>query len=327
MKTTPVEELFNVFNETAEILLLELNCTYLEALAETGENIFQQSILQNIESELAEKRLKKIYEELSLDKFSQENIRKAFQLAILKGMKESVQPNHQMTPDSIGMLFGYLLNKFMKQSSYRLLDPAVGTGNLLTAAMNQGLNKRIEGIGVEIDDLLIKLAYINANLQEHAIELFNQDSLEHIFIEKVDVVISDLPVGYYPNDVRAAEYEMKADEGHTYAHHLFIEQSIRYVKEGGYLFFLIPNGLFESEQAKKLHEYLMKNVYIQAILQLPESLFKNKQNAKSILIMQKQGEQVKQPKEVLLVNMPSLTNGSELEKILIKMDRWINENK
>lgn len=327
MKTTPVEELFNVFNETAEILLQELNCTYLEALAETGENIFQQSILQNIESELAEKRLKKIYEELSLDKFSQENIRKAFQLAILKGMKESVQPNHQMTPDSIGMLFGYLLNKFMKQSSYRLLDPAVGTGNLLTAAMNQGLNKRIDGIGVEIDDLLIKLAYINANLQEHAIELFNQDSLEHLFIEKVDVVISDLPVGYYPNDVRAAEYVMKADKGHTYAHHLFIEQSIRYVKEGGYLFFLIPNGLFESEQAKKLHEYLMKNVYIQAILQLPESLFKNKQNAKSILIMQKQGEQVKQPKEVLLVNMPSLTNGSELEKILTKMDRWINENK
>ena len=80
----------------------------MEALAETGENIFQQSILQNIESELAEKRLKKIYEELSLDKFSKENIRKAFQLAILKGMKESVQPNHQMTPDSIGMLFGYL---------------------------------------------------------------------------------------------------------------------------------------------------------------------------------------------------------------------------
>jgi site-specific DNA-methyltransferase (adenine-specific) len=134
-------------------------------------------------------------------------------------------------------------------------------------------------------------------------------------------------VGYYPNDLRAAEYELKADKGHSYAHHLFIEQSIRYVKDGGYLFLLIPNGLFESEQAKKLHEYLLKNVYIQAILQLPESLFKNKQNEKSILIMQKQGEQVKQPKEVLLVNMPSLTNGSELEKILIKMDRWINENK
>ena len=56
---------------------------------------------------------------------------------------------------------------------------------------------------------------------------------------------------------------LKADKGHSYAHHLFIEQSIRYIKEGGYLFFLIPNGLFESEQAQKLHEYLKKNVYIQ----------------------------------------------------------------
>lgn len=327
MKTTPVEELFNILNESADLLRQELDCTYLEALAETGENIFQQSILQKVEREWTGKRLKKIYEGLHLELFSKEEIRKAFQLAILKGMKESVQPNHQMTPDSIGMLFGYLLNKFMKQQSYRLLDPAVGTGNLLTAAMNQGLNKQIEGIGVDIDDLLIKLAYINANLQEHPIELFNQDSLEHLFIEKVDAVVSDLPVGYYPNDIRAADYELKADSGHSYAHHLFIEQSIRHVKPGGYLFFLIPNGLFESEQAKKLHQFLKETVYIQGFIQLPKTLFKNKKNAKSILILQMKGEQVKAPKQALLVNMPSLSNGSEMEKILRKMDQWIKENK
>ena len=52
------------------------------------------------------------------------------------------------------------------------------------------------------------------------------------------MVVSDLPVGYYPNDSRATEYQLKADEGHSYAHHLFIEQSIRYVKDGGYLCFL-----------------------------------------------------------------------------------------
>ena len=140
------------------------------------------------------------------------------------------------------------------------MDPAVGTGNLLTTVINQELDKSIEGIGVEIDDLLIKLAYINANLQEHPIQFFNQDSLEPLFIEPVDAVISDLPVGYYPNDVRAADYQLKADEGHSYAHHLFIEQSIKHVKSGGYLFFVIPNGLFESEQSKKLHEFLKETV-------------------------------------------------------------------
>ena len=145
------------------------------------------------------------------------------------------------------------------------MDPAVGTGNLLTTAINQELDKSVEGIGIEIDDLLIKLAYINANLQEHPIQFFNQDSLEPLFIEPVDAVISDLPVGYYPNDVRAADYQLKADEGHSYAHHLFIEQSIKHVKSGGYLFFVIPNGLFESEQSKKLHEYLKETVHIQGM--------------------------------------------------------------
>lgn len=327
MKTTPVEELFYAFNESAEILEQELDCTYLEAVAETGENIFQQSILQTIESDLALKRLQKIYEGLNLAKFSREEIRKAFQLAILKGMKESTQPNHQMTPDSIGILFGYLLNKFMTKNSYRLLDPAVGTGNLLTAAMNQSHGKQIEAIGIEIDDLLLKLAFINANLQQHPIEFFHQDGLKPLFIEKVDAVICDLPVGYYPDDIRAAEFEIKADKGHTYAHHLFIEQSIRHVKDGGYLFFLIPNGLFESEQAKKLHEYLKKTAYVQAVMQLPESLFINKQNAKSIFILQKKGEGVKAPKQALLVKMPSLTDGPGLEKILIQIDQWIRNNK
>ncbi|HEY4550436.1 MAG TPA: class I SAM-dependent methyltransferase, partial [Bacillus sp. (in: firmicutes)] len=42
MKTSPVEELFIVLNETATLLQEELNCSYLEVLAETGENMFHQ---------------------------------------------------------------------------------------------------------------------------------------------------------------------------------------------------------------------------------------------------------------------------------------------
>lgn len=327
VKTTPVEELFTVVNETATLLQEEFNYSYLEALAETGENLFQQGVIQDELSELSAKRLKRAYENINLSRFTKEEIRKSFQLAILKGMKESVQPNHQMTPDTIGMLIGYLLKKFVKNNTYRLLDPAVGTGNLLTAAINQDLDKKVEGIGIEIDDLLIKLAYINANLQEHPIQFFNQDSLEPLFIEPVDAVISDLPVGYYSNDVRAAGYQLKADEGHSYAHHLFVEQSIQHVKSGGYLFFVIPNGLFESEQSKKLHEYLKETVHIQGIVQLPETMFKNKQTQKSILILQKKHENVQSPKQVLLVNMPSLSNASEVEKILLNIDHWISENK
>lgn len=326
MNISPVEQLFTVFNETALVLQEELGCTYLEALAETGENLFQSSILQEELSELTVKRLKKQYEGIRLEKFSNEEIRKAYQLVILKGMKENVQPNHQMTPDTVGMLVGYLVQKFMKQSSFRLMDPAVGTGNLLTTVLNQVPNK-VESIGVEIDDLLIKLAYVNANLQEHPIQLFNQDSLEPLFIDPVDAVIGDLPVGYYPNDIRASDYQLQASSGHSYSHHLFIEQSVRHTLPGGYLFFIIPNGLFETEQAPELREFIKEHVYIQGLLQLPTNMFKNKNAAKSILVLQKKAEHITAPGQALLVNLPNLSNAIEMDKILTKIESWFKENK
>lgn len=325
MKISPVEELFTIFNETALVLQEGLSCTYLEALAETGENLFHGSVLQDELSELTVKRLKKQYENITLDHFSGEEIRKAYQLSILKGMKENVQQHHQMTPDAIGLLTAYLVGKFVSASAFRLLDPAVGTGNLLTTVLNHLSQRTITSVGIEIDDLLIKLAYVNANLQKHPLQLFNQDSLEPLFIEPVDAVVSDLPVGYYPNDLRAGDYQLKAEQGHSYSHHLFIEQSIRHTKPGGYLFFIIPNGLFESEQARKLHEYIKENGHIQGILQLPLSAFKNKDAGKSILILQKKGENTAPPKEVLLVNLPSLSNAVEMEKMLKKIDNWLQK--
>jgi site-specific DNA-methyltransferase (adenine-specific) len=327
LSIVPVEKLFTVFNVTADIMKDELSCTYLEALAETGENLFNGKILQEELSELNYKRLEKSYSEVKLADYSREEIRKAFQLAILKGMQENVQPNHQMTPDSVGMFMGYLVTKFIGQSTYRILDPAIGTGNLLATVLNQQVDKTIVSLGSEIDEVLIKLAYVNANLQMHEVELFNQDSLESLFIDPVDAVVCDLPVGYYPNDVKAADYEIHAKSGHTYSHHLFIEQSTRHTKEGGYLFFVIPNGLFESEQSTNLHEYIKKHLVIQGIIQLPLDMFKNKQAAKSILILQKNSEEIKPPKQALLVDLPRLSDGRAMNSILEKIDQWYIENK
>ncbi|WP_174729489.1 class I SAM-dependent methyltransferase [Mesobacillus harenae] len=327
MSITPVETLFAVFNETAEQLEEELSCTYLEALAETGENIFQGTILQEELSELTQKRLAKDYEKVNLSQYTNEEIRKAFQLTILKGMQQNTQPNHQITPDSVGMLIGYLAAKFIKKETIQLLDPAVGSGNLLSTVINQLSDRNIESVGVEIDDLLIRLAYINANLQKHPIQLFNQDSIEPLFIDPADAVICDLPIGFYPNDLRASDFDVKWQEGHTYAHHLFIEQSTRHTKPGGYLFLVIPNGLFESEQSPVLHNFIKEHVNIQALFQLPVSMFKNKAASKSILILQKKSEDVKPPKQALLAELPKLSNAQAVESIFAKIDKWITDNK
>ncbi|PLT27832.1 class I SAM-dependent methyltransferase [Peribacillus deserti] len=323
-----VEKLFNLFNETAVILQEELPASYLEALAETGENIFHGDVLQDELSEMTKKRLLKQYGSLQLKSYSHEDVRKGFQLAILKGMQENVQPNHQMTPDAVGMFVSYIMDKFMEgKKHYTLLDPVVGTGNLLFTILNNQAHRNIASFGVDIDDLLIRLAYVGANLQEQAVQLYNQDSLEPLLIDPVDAVVCDLPVGYYPNDVRAAEYELKADEGHSYAHHLLIEKSVNHVKQGGFLFLVIPNSLFESEEAPKLNAFITKEAYIQGLIQLPQSMFKNKAAAKSIFVLQKKAEGVTAPKNALLVDLPKFSNVDAMQSIMKNINSWFAEQK
>lgn len=327
MSDTPVELLYQALDETSQTLQKEMDITYLEALAETGENIFQDQITQDDLSEVAKKRLAKTYAEINRISYTSEDIRKAFQLACLKGMRKNTQPNHQLTPDSIGIFVSYLIRKFFRQTprNFSIMDPAVGTGNFLTTVLNQLNWPDIRSHGVEIDDLLIRLAYVNANLQNHLLELYRQDSLRPLLIDPVDCVICDLPVGFYPGD--ASDYKLRSNEGHSYAHHLFIEQSTRYTKDGGYLFFLVPNTLFTSPEAGKLREFVKAHHHIQAFIQLPETMFKNKEAAKSLFVLQKQGEDITPPKEVLMAILPSMTDKQVLESILVRIDHWFIENK
>ncbi|EMI9090103.1 class I SAM-dependent methyltransferase [Bacillus sp. AW] len=324
-----VETLFSIFDSSAVVLRKELDVTYLEALVETGDNLFEGAILQEELSESAIERLNREYSTFNEETYKGEEIRKAFQLAILKGMKEGVQANHEMTPDAVGMFMSYLFHKFMQgKAEITVLDPAIGTGNLMTTVFNSAKEELVmSGFGVEVDEVLIKLALVNANLQKHAIEFFHQDGLAPLYIDPVDAVISDLPIGYYPNEIGASEYKLKADEGMSYAHHLFIEQSVKHTKEGGYLFFLVPNFIFESDQAPKLHAFIKETCFIQGLLQLPVSMFKNEKNAKSIFVLQKKGPSVTMPKQALLVELPKFSNMKAMENIMDQLNTWFAKHK
>ncbi|MGM9949592.1 MAG: class I SAM-dependent methyltransferase [Lysinibacillus sp.] len=254
-----------------------------------------------------------------------EDMRKAIQIAILKGMRKNTQPNHQMTPDTLGLLVSYFVEQFyeeeLKKGAISVADLALGTGNLMFTLMN-ALEGKVTATGVEVDDLLIRLAAATAELIEQPISLYRQDSLESLLVDPVDAIVCDLPVGYYPNEDVALEYELCAAEGMSYSHHLFIEQSVNHTKEGGYLFFLIPATLFESEQAKDLHKFLKKHAWIQAVIQLPETMFASRAHEKSILILQKQGVELKAPREVLLAKVPNMNNKEALAMFFEKVQMW-----
>ena len=302
-----IEKLFGMMNTFAEKREKEQDVPFLDGILDALEAWLDGEV------------------DFTVEGATKEDIRKAIQIAILKGMRKGSQPNHQMTPDTLGLLVGYFVEQFfearLEKEKIAILDPAVGTGNLLITVMNL-LDGKVEATGVEVDELLIRLAAATADLTEQPVSLYRQDALQDLLVDPADAVVCDLPVGYYPNEEVALDYELCAAEGMSYAHHLFIEQSMNYTKDGGYLFFLAPTHLFESEQAKQLHKYIKKNAWIQAIIQLPDTMFANKAHEKSIVILQKQGEGFKAPKEVLLAKVPNMQNKQALAMFFEKVQMW-----
>ena len=301
------EQIFSFINNHAEELTNTQELDYLEALLQTLEDTLDGKFEWQVEGA------------------TKEDMRKAIQIAILKGMRKSTQPNHQMTPDTLGLLVSHFVEqcfeKELAESSISIMDPALGTGNLLFTTMN-AFDGKVQATGVEVDDLLIRLAAATGDLIEQPVTLYRQDALEKLLIDPVDAVICDLPVGYYPNEEVALDYELCATEGMSYAHHLFIEQSLNYTKEGGYAFFLVPSNLFETEQAKQLHKFIKNHAWIQAVIQLPENLFSSRAHEKSILILQKQSKELKAPREVLLAKVPNMSNREALAMFFEKVRMW-----
>ncbi|WLR44183.1 class I SAM-dependent methyltransferase [Bacillus carboniphilus] len=324
MKQSKVEDLYSKLNKGAEWICKKNDISYIEALT-----ILADVLKGENEQESHFKELLELINPIHFDDYSKEEIRKSVQLVILKGQKEGTQPNHQMTPDAISIFMGYLVHKFVQvlenNKNVTVLDPVVGSGNLLTAVLNQ-LDVKTS-YGIDIDEVLLKISMLNGNAQAHHLELFLQDSLMPFYIEPVDLVVADLPVGYYPNDENAATFELKSEQGHSYAHHLLIEQSLSYLKTDGYGFFIIPNQLFDSPEAHKLKTFLQKHAIVQGVIQLPLNVFKSEKYAKSIFILQKKGDETKAPKQAMLVNMPSFSDPSKVESVLGKIDQWIKENK
>lgn len=323
MNKTDIEILFEWLDQTTEMIQAHEDEPYLDSLAITMEALFYGEPPVHM-NEVVKHRLQSAIQTIDLKENSKEDIRKAIQLVVLKGMQRTTQSQHLMTPETISLFMAYLAGKLAKDSDsgrLRVFDPAGGTGSLLTTVISQ-LPQDVEAYASEVDPTLLHIALYNANLQQIPVEFFHQDSLRPLLLDPVDLIVADLPVGFYPDDIVASEYQLKAEEGHSYAHHLFIEQSLHYLKEGGYLLALIPDFLFDSDQSDKLHTYLQENAHIVGVLRLPESSFKSKKNVKSVLILQKMGEGTIAPKQPLLVNMPSFKNTLAIEDILTQINDW-----
>lgn len=284
-----------------------------------------QSFIENLG--LAMERIYTSQREL-LEQATLQDRRKAFQFAYLNQLqKEEVQANHQITPDSIGLILGFLVSQFQQeQSELHIADLGSGAGHLSATIHEVMTDYTLMHHLVEVDPVLSRVSVHLANFLEIPFDVYPQDAIMPLPFEDADVVVGDLPIGYYPNDSRSAQLQLGFEEGHSFSHYLFIEQAVHAVKPSGYVFLVVPSLIFEGEHVKQLENFITTETEMQAFLNLPKNLFKNERAQKSILILQRKEQHVTTPVEVLLANIPDFKNPQNFQQFLSELTAWLSQN-
>lgn len=323
-----IEELFGQTLEAVECLQEALNVSLADTLVETFDNLESGEI--RVEMGAPEQKtvaeLEERYAALDYKNWSKAQKEQVYGLLVLKAINDDGRDANQMpTPPLLATVLTLFMNKLLPKKKQVLLDPAVGSGNLLfsvdqqLAAQNHSAD-RFDLVGLDNDEEMLNLADVAAHLAGLKANFYCQDALTDWPV-KPDVVVSDLPIGFYANDDNAKNFDLRTKEGHAYAHVLFVEQIVKNLAEDGFAFLLVPQNILTGTVGADFMPWLASKVHLQAIVQLPSSLFQSKISQKSILIFQNHG-QSKPPKEVLLTKLENLKKEESLVALNIKLNEW-----
>ncbi|MGO5580614.1 class I SAM-dependent methyltransferase [Streptococcus milleri] len=315
MNFEKIEQAYSLLLENVQELQNTLLTNFYDALVE------QNGVYLDGNTELA--IVKKNNETLKSLKLDKEEWRRAYQFLLMKAAQiEPLQANHQFTPDSIGFIVTFLIDQLSNKEHIDVLEIGSGMGNLAETILNN-TNKNVDYLGLELDDLLIDISASIADVMDAKVSFVQGDAVRPQVLKESDVIISDLPVGFYPDDNIATRYEVASRQEHTYAHHLLMEQSLKYLKSDGYAIFLAPNDLLTSTQSDLLKNWLQKHAQIVAMIALPESLFGNAAYAKTIFVLKKQDKQAVQP---FVYALSDLQNQADLLTFSEKFQNWSQES-
>ena len=257
---------------------------------ELATSFYDALVEQNaiyLDGETSLEVVKNNHQRLKELQLSKEEWRRAYQFLFMKAAQtEPLQANHQFTPDAIGFILTFLIDQLAKSDQVDVLEVGSGTGNLAETIV-QG------------------------------------DAVRPQVLKESDLIVSDLPIGYYPDDAIAQRYQVASSEGHTYAHHLMMEQALKYLKPQGVAIFLAPNNLLTSPQSDLLKAWLKEHAQLLAMMTLPESLFSNPAYAKTIFVFKKQEEGQMQPFAYPFTN---LQDQDEIVRFMESFQNWLQDS-
>ena len=301
-----IERFYDYFDSVADLLYSNYKLSYLEGMNEAFtfllDDLFEgEYSLEDVAS------IKEYKSDIVDVSFEKEEIRKGVQLGLLKGYKHKYLSNAFLTPDTIGIFIGYLIEKLYKDRMLEsILDPLVGSGNLVFAILNH-LNRNVKVFGIDNDILKCKISRNISDLLDYENEMFFQDTITY-FDDGFDLIVTDLPI---------------SEDDDDYFPYKVINHHMDSLSKGSYFFAIIENDFFEKTNSDIFKKEIDEKAYIYGLIKLSESLFKN--NPKSILIFKKAGENVKKPKDFLMVDLPSFNDIESLNSTVEQIDLWFEK--
>lgn len=177
-----------------------------------------------------------------------------------------------------------------------ILDPAAGSGGFLIQAF-QYVKRKIDNLNAsevervrKFDDLIRKCLWAHeADYDLHILAKMNLimhgdgwnnihdgDSLTSLYLEDefCDVVFTNPPftIKYaFPNVL--SHYELGVGKKEEELDILFVEKSIRCLREGGSLFIVLPEGMLNGASYQYFREWLFAKTHLLLSIGLPEGAF------------------------------------------------------
>ena len=176
-----------------------------------------------------------------------------------------------------------LLNKLPKGiKNPKVLDPACGTGEFLLTAKKYFKNSEIHGW--DIDENLIK---ISKKLVPES-HLKNMDSLLNNDCGKFDFIIGNPPYFEFNPSHEIKNKFKEVINGRVNIFSLFIYQGLKWLKDGGYLAYVVPPSMNNGAYFQKLRRFIVENSNIEYLHILKDpKLFNGALQSTMLLILKK----------------------------------------
>ncbi|MBI3291111.1 N-6 DNA methylase [Candidatus Falkowbacteria bacterium] len=164
----------------------------------------------------------------------------------------------------------------------KVLDPGCGTGEFLATAKEYFKNPKLNGW--DIDSKLIDIS--KKNIPEAKCKIV--DSLLDENYGEYDFVIGNPPYYEFTPSKETKEKFQEVINGRVNIFNLFIYQGIKWLKDGGYLAYVVPPSMNNGAYFLKLRKFIVENSNIEYLHLLDDpKIFKGALQSTMLLVLKK----------------------------------------